>query len=202
MRALSFRRGLRQIQRMKSPQRFAVLALAAAVLAPLSASADVATEMLKEARAAFASGDLNTAKAKLETVRSVDPKNPAAAALLKQILIQQSGGGGTEAMLSRVIVPKVEFKDAQLTAVLGALRQQGERLTGGKIVPNFVAQLPEEQANQPITLNLSNIPYTEVLKYVGSLANVSFTYDKYAILVKPAGAAKTVPAPAPVEAAK
>jgi len=187
---------------MKSPQRFAVLALAAAVLAPLSASADVATEMLKEARAAFASGDLNTAKAKLETVRSVDPKNPAAAALLKQILIQQSGGGGTEAMLSRVIVPKVEFKDAQLTAVLGALRQQGERLTGGKIVPNFVAQLPEEQANQPITLNLSNIPYTEVLKYVGSLANVSFTYDKYAILVKPAGAAKTVPAPAPVEAAK
>ncbi len=185
---------------MKSPQYFAFLSLAAVVLAPLSASADVAGEMLKEARAAMASGDLNTAKAKLDTVRSVDPKNPAALALLKQILTQQAQqtGSGTEATLARVIVPKVEFKEAQLSAALGALRQQAEKLTGGKVIPNFVTQLPEEQANAAISLNLSNIPFTEVLKYIGSLANVSFTYDKYAILVRPAGAVKTAPEPAEV----
>jgi hypothetical protein len=44
-----------------------------------------------------------------------------------------------------------------------------------------------------VTLSVTNIPLTEVLKYIGSLANVQFEYEKYAVRVKPAGAA--VPAP-------
>jgi len=172
---------------MKFPPCFSLIALATLVFTLPVARADIATDMLKEARVALQKGDFDVAKAKLETVRSVDPKNPAALALLKQILQLQAqqGGGGTEATLARLIVPKVAFEEAQLTAVLAALRQQAEKLTAGKTIPNFVAQLPEEQANLPITLNLSNLPFTEVLKYVGTLANVTFTYDKYAILVRP-----------------
>ena len=44
-----------------------------------------------------------------------------------------------------------------------------------------------ERGRARITLNLTNIPFTEALRYVGSLAGVAFTYDKYAIMVKPVG---------------
>ena len=65
---------------------------------------------------------------------------------------------------------------------------------------NFVVQLPEQQANVPVTLNVTNVPFTEVLKYVGTLANVTFTYDRYAIMVRPAASTvQAVNAPAPAQ---
>jgi hypothetical protein len=70
-------------------------------------------------------------------------------------------------------------------------------VSGGKTNVSFVTQLSEEQKAVPVTLSVTNIPLTEVLKYIGSLANVQFEYEKYAVRVKPAGAA----APAPPAAA-
>ena len=52
-------------------------------------------------------------------------------------------------------------------------------------------QIPEEQKSQTITLSLSNVPFTEALRYLGDVANVSFAYEKFAIVVKPQTAAPT-----------
>jgi hypothetical protein len=63
-------------------------------------------------------------------------------------------------------------------------------MPGDKPQVNFVIQLSEQHlASSRLTLNLAGIPFTEVLKYIGGLANLTFDYDKYAILVKAAGAA-------------
>jgi hypothetical protein len=153
---------------------------------------DPATQLVTEARAAYQRGEVEAAKAKLQSANSIDPKNPAALALLKQIQAREAAQGGTgERGLARLILPTVQFRDAEFGAVLDALRQQAEKLSGGKLPVNFVVQLPEAQAKTAITLSLSNVPFTEVLKYIGSLANVTFIYDKYAIMVRPAGAATT-----------
>jgi len=173
------------------------------LFAAAALAVDPATQLITEARAAYQRGEVEAAKAKLQSANSIDPKNPAALALLKQIQAREAAqGGNAERNLSRLILPSVQFHDAEMGAVLDALRQQVEKVSDGKQAVNFVVQLPEGQAKTAISLSLSNVPFTEVLKYVGSLANVTFIYDKYAIMVRPAGTATTAEAPKPEEAPK
>jgi hypothetical protein len=43
-----------------------------------------------------------------------------------------------------------------------------------------------------VTLSLTNIPLTEALRYLGGLVNAKVEYDKYAIVIRPAGGAAPV----------
>lgn len=164
-------------------------------------AADAITELLSEAQQAYLRGDVESAKAKFESVNKLDPKNQTAIGYLRNIKAkeaQTAGAGSQEKQLAKLVLPKVEFKDAALKAALDYLKQSVAKQSEGKQAVNFVIQLPEEQANAPVTLSLTNIPFTEVLKYLGTLAHVSFSYDRYAIMVRPAGsAAQAKAAPAP-----
>ena len=143
---------------------------------------------------------LVAAKAKFESVIKLDPKNATAIGYLNAIAAKeaQANSGSQEKQLAKLIMPKVDFKEASLKATLDFLKQSVTKLSDGKQAVNFVVQLPETQANAPVTLSLTYVPFTEVLKYLGSLAGVSFTYDRYAITVRPAGpTAQATTAPAP-----
>ena len=96
--------------------------------------------------------------------------------------------------LQRLILPKVNFKEASLASALEALDQQTAKLTGGAVQARFVLK-PEVSGAKPVTLRLADVPFTEVLRYLGDVANLNFDIDRYAIAV----AAK--PAPTPVPAA-
>jgi hypothetical protein len=188
---------------MKFSPKFALLVGSVLLSVTASIAADPATQLVTEAKAAYARGEVEVAKAKLQSANAIDPKNPAASALLRQIQAKEAAQGGTgERGLSRLILPSVHFREAEFSAVLEALRQQVEKVSGGKQAVNFVVQLPEAQAKTAITLSLTNVPVTEVLKYIGTLANVTFTFDKYAIMVRPAGGGAPAEAPKTEEAAK
>jgi hypothetical protein len=90
--------------------------------------------------------------------------------------------------------PADQFRDATLGSALDYLKNQAAKLSNNKVAVNFVVQLPDDVVKtRTVTLSLANVPFTEALRYLGDLAGVSFTYEKYAITVKPkAGAA---PAP-------
>lgn len=166
---------------------FLLLILAALAQGPVS-------QLLTEAQTAYLRGDLATARAKFESVRTLDPKNATAIGYLRQIAVKEAEGAGSpEKGFGKLMMPSVQFKDAELSAVLDALKKQAAALSGGKLAANFVVQLPEAQMKTPITLSLTNVPFTEVLKYIGTLANATFTFDKYAILVKPATGAGSEP---------
>jgi hypothetical protein len=173
-----------------------ILTLAAlAALATGALAQDPVQQLLREAQAAYQHGDLTAAKAKFESVRTLDPKNTTAIGYLRQIAVKEAeGGGNPERSLSRLIVPSVQLREAEFSAVLDALKKQVATLSGGKQAANFVVQLPEAQTKIPITLSLTNVPFTEVLRYLGALANATFTFDKYAILVRPAGGKTEQPA--------
>jgi hypothetical protein len=79
--------------------------------------------------------------------------------------------------------------------VLEALRQQAVKASGGKIQPNFVVQ-PGVSASAPVTLHLTNMPFREVLRYIGELVHADFVVDRYAIVVKPKSGATAQPASA------
>lgn len=169
---------------------------------PLQA-ADSVSQLLTEAQTSLLRGDVPTAKAKFQSVKSLDPKNATATAYLAKIAAmeaKESLSGSQEKQLAKLILPKVEFKDATLTAALDYLKQTVNKLSEGKQSVNFVVKLSEEQVNKSVTLSMNGAPFTEVLKYVGDLANVSFTYDRYAITVNPtAPTAQAAPPATPAQ---
>ena len=154
------------------------------------------SSLLSQAQRAYMAGDVATAKSLFEQIVAADPQNIAARNYLKAIAeaeVQAGPGAKMEKQLRSLILPKVEFKDATLDSTLDALRQQASKASGGKIEPNFVIQ-PGVNKDAPVTLRLNNIPFMEVLRYVGELVKADFVVDRYAIVVKPRAVAAAAPA--------
>lgn len=149
-------------------------------------------QFLQEGQAAFSKGDYAKAKGSFEMVYQIDPRNVTAINYLNKIKVLDKGapkGPGPEQQLATLTVPKVSLKDATLGAVFDYLRITANKLSDGKVPANFVLKLPEEQVKtQTVTLNLTNAPFTEVVKYVAELSNVAVEYQRYAIVVTPKSA--------------
>lgn len=142
--------------------------------------------LLKEGQAAYTRGELENARAKFESVLRMDPKNQLATGYLKQIRARLSPGTSQQDKLAQVLIPNVSFREATLGSALDAIKQSVAKASNGTTSVNFVLQIPESVALTPVTMNVTNIPATEVLKYIGTLANVTFVYDTYAVIVRPA----------------
>ncbi len=175
---------------MKTLQSLAFTLLASLALTAAAPAAEDVTKLLSEAQTAYLRGEVDTAKSLFEMVNKLDPKNQVAIAHLRRIQAEQAQRGAgniQEKKFAALIIPKIEFREATLGAALDAIKKKADEASGGKLPVNFVLQLPEDVVKtQVVTLNLTNIPFTEVLRYVGGLANISFSYDRYAIVVKPA----------------
>jgi hypothetical protein len=158
------------------------------VSSAIPALAQDSRQLLSEGQRALSSGDVTTAKAKFEQVLSIDPKNPIAKNYLRTMQAQEASSGGAqlEKQLKTLILPKVEFRDATFSSALDYLKQQAAKVSNGQVQVSFVVQLPEEFVrSKNITLSLANVPFTEALRYVGDIAEVRFSVEKYAIVVKP-----------------
>ena len=159
-------------------------------------SADL-QQLLTEGQTAFMRSDMATAKTDFDWALQLDPHNKTAIGYLRRILLQESQqnkGAALEKQLDALMIPKLEFREATLGSALDYMKKAADKLSNGKIAVSFVVQAPPEQVNsQSVTLSLSNIPFTEALRYIGGVAGLNFTYEKYAIVVRPAGNA---PAPA------
>jgi hypothetical protein len=164
----------------------------------LDAGAESTQELLSEAQTAYLRGDMETAKRNFELVNKLDPRNTTAIAYLRTMKareVKAGAGAVQEKQLSAIVLPKIEFREATLGSALDFLKQQVNKQSEGKTMVNFVLQLPEEQVKkQTVTLSLANVPFTEVLRYLGTLSGTTFTFEKYAITVRPA--AGTAPATA------
>jgi len=119
---------------------------------------------------------------------------------------------GTELMLARlnrIIIPKIDFKDATIRQAVSFLQQQSRTLEGpdregaqGGI--NIVLKLPSSPLRAPttdefgetpatpsasldsrITLNLANVPLYEALRYVATLAGLKVKVEPFAVSVVP-----------------
>lgn len=164
------------------------------------AQAQTAVQVYSEGMEAYKQGNADLAKRKLALALEIDKNFRPASALLNRINSDQRAGGAiapgmSAKTLERTVVP-VEFKDTTLTSALEFLRQRADETTGGKLKINFAVNLPPELANKRVTLKLDRVPVSEVLKYIGELAGVSFQVQPYAIVVTPA-VPTTAPAASP-----
>ncbi len=148
-------------------------------------------DFLTAGQVAMQKGDIATAKKNLEIVYRMDPRNPVAIGLLKQIAIQEknsnTAGATQEKALAKVIIPKLAFKEATFDSALAFLKTKVDEVSGGKQSVNFVVQ-PSVDQKMTVTLNLTNIPASEAIRYLGELTNTRFDFQKFAVMVSPKGA--------------
>jgi len=151
------------------------------------AKAQSSQQLFNEAQRAYVAGDIDGARQKFKTVLELDPNNTSAINYMRMINAQEKKDGGEqlEKQLKTLVLPKVEFKDATFGSALEYLKQQAAKQSDGKVKVSFVVQLPPEFPDtQRVTLNLSNIPFTEALHYLCQLAEVDYKVEKYAVIVK------------------
>lgn len=150
------------------------------------------SELLTDAQRAYLRGDTTVAKEKFDLILKLEPENRTAIMYARRIAAEEAREtavkgppNATKAMLEILTLPKVQFNEASLGDALEFLRKKGNQLGEGKVAINFVVMLDEKEKEKKVTLLLENVPFSEVLRYIGDLANVQFIYDRFAITVKP-----------------
>lgn len=144
------------------------------------------SEMQAEAVRAFQAEDYATAKSLFESLLSIDPKNLAARNYLRAIAQREKGGPGLEGALRKILIPTVDFRDATVPEAVAFVSQKVRELSGGTQIVNVVWMVPPEQtASARVTLNLRNVPASEVLRYIGASSNLRFSYDALALKIQP-----------------
>jgi hypothetical protein len=162
-------------------------------------------KLLTEGQTAFMRGDLVTAKRNFVIANKMDPKNPTVIGFLKQIAAAEAknpSGASSEHEYRDIVIPQLQFKEATLNSAVDFMKKKVSDLTGGKKSINIVNKLSPEAQNTPITLNLTNIPFTEALRYIAEMVGAKVEYQKYAVVLAPAvgGAAPVSEAKATPEA--
>jgi len=120
---------------------------------------------------------------------------------------------GTELMiarLNRIVIPRVDFRDATIRQAISFLQQRSRDLDTTESDPerrgvNIVLKLPSTPAPVPaalqvegespvlptysadsrITLNLTNVPLYEALRYVATLAGLKVKVEPFAVSIVP-----------------
>lgn len=168
------------------------LILAAAVQAagpaPTGPSPEI-QQLLQEGQTAYQKGDLAAAKSAFEMVYSMDSRNITAINFLKLIKTRGNVNPKTlpiERQVASIVIPQIQFRDATLGSAVDYLKKAVDKQSGGKVAVNFVVKLPPEQiTTQTVTLSLNQVPFTEAVKYLASVANLDVEYQQYAIVLKP-----------------
>ena len=109
----------------------------------------------------------------------------------------QAARGAAEAPLQKMIVPKVEFREANLTDVLKFLQEISGGLTADKRPLSFVLQLPPGTTVPAVTLSLQNVPMLDVIRYVTNTAGLSFKVEPHAVVIYKQQAAPLAPVAPP-----
>jgi hypothetical protein len=150
-------------------------------------------QLLAEGKAAYAKGDIGAAKSAFQMAYQIDSRNQVAIGYLRRIQGDLKDGVASvplERQLAGVMIPQIQFHDATLGSAIDYLKTAVNRQTNGRLSVNFVIQLPPEQVRtQTVTLSLTQVPFTEALKYLGTVANLTFDFQKYAVVVKSNGEA-------------
>ena len=139
--------------------------------------------------------------------RFVDARSTDSSALAEELR-------GTELMLARlngIVIPRVDFRDATVRQAVGFLQQRSRDLDTTEDDPerrgvNIVLKLPAASApaaptslaiegesiapagfsaDSRITLNLSNVPLYEALRYVATLAGLKVKVEPFAVSIVP-----------------
>jgi hypothetical protein len=119
------------------------------------------------------------------------PNNEHAIAYLRLI---QSSRLALEVPLQKMIVPKIEFREASLSDVLSFLHKTSGELSADKKPISFVFHAPPGTTIPAVTLSLQQVPMLDVLRYVTATTGLAYKVEPHAVIIYK----QQAPPPAPV----
>lgn len=155
-------------------------------------------EQVNLARAKYATDAYNETRG--DMVRQVDKGwelpikrfEVGASAIIDQPQIDTRGTSLINRKLDEIIIPRIDFNEATVREALDFIKQRAVALDtteqdasqrGVNIVLKLAPDAPE--ANQRITLSLTDIPLRAAIDYVAKAANLKLKIEPYAIAVVP-----------------
>ncbi len=102
----------------------------------------------------------------------------------------------------KIILPKVELREATLAEAVDFLRQKAREFDEEKEGVNLILRLGSPAGSPPsnlppenarITMTLTNLPLIEAVHYVAGLANLQFVAEGNALVLVPSNMAKPAP---------
>ena len=180
-----------------------LLAAVFAALVPATVQAvDDLHVIYEEGRAAFNAGEFQLAREKLAYVLTKNPTHLPTRAMMAQI---ERVMGVDNVMLrksyEKIIIDRIEFADVELNDAITAVRLKAKMATNDKVALNLIIKNPE-LGKKIVSINLTQVPLTEVLHYLAQLAGGRLTYDKTAVMISSLTDVRepAVPTPAPMPA--
>jgi hypothetical protein len=132
-------------------------------------------------------GDVVNAEKDLRAVLQAQPQHPHARYALNQLLLNRSkfAARDRENKMKQTIIAKVEYSDASVTECMESLTIQIKAATEQKFSPNFILKDPMGRLkDKSITLQLANIPASQVLQYIATTAQCKIVYEEHAIVIE------------------
>jgi hypothetical protein len=84
-----------------------------------------------------------------------------------------------------IILPKLDLRGSLLAESIDFLRARAKQLDPAKEGVNIVFQPAAQDRDQRITLNLTNIPLSEALRYVANLVSFEVVAEERSITLRP-----------------
>ena len=98
-------------------------------------------------------------------------------------VVAKGGRESISAKLRDIKIERIDFSGAALEEVLEYLRVRARDLDPQGKGIDFVMGVAKDQPLKPVSLNLTNVPIEEVLRYVTEVSGVSYRVDEYAVRI-------------------
>lgn len=95
---------------------------------------------------------------------------------------KKSGSEIIREKLRTIVLPKVDFTGVTLDEVVELLRVRSRDLDPEGKGISFIISAPPESRGSAISLNLTSVPFEEVLRYVGEMCGVTYKVDDHAVI--------------------
>ena len=119
---------------MKTLQ-FLLVGFVTSIVLIVGASAESPRDLLIAAQTAYMKGDMETAKKYFQAVAKAEPKNQVAIGFLRKIAVDEAKNPApntTKKQLEKLMLPKVDFRDATFSSVLDFLKNAATKNSDGR----------------------------------------------------------------------
>jgi hypothetical protein len=158
-------------------------------VAPAKISDDELGEKLQQAVILTNVGLYDEAETRCNEILEQRPDQPTVKQLLREIeerrrrAYGQDPGYELKRKLKELIVPEVNFREADPKAVMDYLRAESKKLTRDKTEINFVWLVPADEKLPRVTLGLQKVPFLDVVRYTTEAAKLRYRVDSHAVVI-------------------
>lgn len=178
---------------MKKSLLLSTLLLGSIVISQAQESPTVAPkvsvqDMYIRSLTAIKEGQVQKAEQYLRAILNAQPNHPQARYQLAQLMTNRAAiaARARQLPMEKIIIDEVDYSDASLSECLASLTAMIQEKTNKTFTPNFVVKDPNDQLkDQRITLKLSKIPASQLLKYINDNSHSKAKYEEHAIVISP-----------------